>query len=295
METTVTNLMQAAFSGIVTGSVYALIALGYSIIYRTMRMGHFAQGDFYMFGAFVGCQLFTVWKLPVVVVFAGSMLVTSILMLVVERLTYRNLYAGSSMALLMATMGMQYIIQEIVRNIWGSDNMKASNIFPSKVFQVGSLIVTLQDICILSICVVLMLALTWFMKNTKTGVAMNAVSMNRKAASLMGVRNNRIIMVTYVLSACMAAIAGTMMGPIYSVRYTMGTTFGNKAMTAAVMGGFGSLPGAMLGSVILGVVESLSNLYIGTKYRDIVAFVILVIVLFTKPQGLLGKKSTTKV
>ena len=295
METTVTNLMQAAFSGIVTGSVYALIALGYSIIYRTMRMGHFAQGDFYMFGAFVGCQLFTVWKLPVVVVFAGSMLVTSILMLVVERLTYRNLYAGSSMALLMATMGMQYIIQEIVRNIWGSDNMKASNIFPSKVFQVGSLIVTLQDICILSICVILMLALTWFMKNTKTGVAMNAVSMNRKAASLMGVRNNRIIMVTYVLSACMAAIAGTMMGPIYSVRYTMGTTFGNKAMTAAVMGGFGSLPGAMLGSVILGVVESLSNLYIGTKYRDIVAFVILVIVLFTKPQGLLGKKSTTKV
>lgn len=295
METTVTNLMQAAFSGIVTGSVYALIALGYSIIYRTMRMGHFAQGDFYMFGAFVGCQLFTVWKLPVVVVFAGSMLVTSILMLVVERLTYRNLYAGSSMALLMATMGMQYIIQEIVRNIWGSDNMKASNIFPSKVFQVGSLIVTLQDICILSICVVLMLALTWFMKNTKTGVAMNAVSMNRKAASLMGVRNNLIIMVTYVLSACMAAIAGTMMGPIYSVRYTMGTTFGNKAMTAAVMGGFGSLPGAMLGSVILGVVESLSNLYIGTKYRDIVAFVILVIVLFTKPQGLLGKKSTTKV
>ena len=266
METTVTNLMQAAFSGIVTGSVYALIALGYSIIYRTMRMGHFAQGDFYMFGAFVGCQLFTVWKLPVVVVFAGSMLVTSILMLVVERLTYRNLYAGSSMALLMATMGMQYIIQEIVRNIWGSDNMKASNIFPSKVFQVGSLIVTLQDICILSICVILMLALTWFMKNTKTGVAMNAVSMNRKAASLMGVRNNRII-----------------------------TTFGNKAMTAAVMGGFGSLPGAMLGSVILGVVESLSNLYIGTKYRDIVAFVILVIVLFTKPQGLLGKKSTTKV
>lgn len=287
--------MQAAFSGIVTGSVYALIALGYSIIYRTMRMGHFAQGDFYMFGAFVGCQLFTVWKLPVVAAFAGAMLVTSILMLIVERLTYRNLYSGSAMALLMATMGMQYIIQEIVKNIWGADNMKANNIFPSKVFQVGSLIVTLQDICILSICVVLMLALTWFMKNTKTGVAMNAVSMNRKAASLMGVRNNRIIMVTYVLSACMAAIAGTMMGPIYSVRYTMGTTFGNKAMTAAVMGGFGSLPGAMLGSIILGVVESLSNLYIGTKYRDIVAFVILVIVLFTKPQGLLGRKSTTKV
>ena len=290
-----TNFIQAVFSGVVQGCVYALIALGYSIIYRTMRMGHFAQGEFYMFGAFVGAQLFTVWQLPVVVAFAGGALLTSILMLAAERLTYRNLYNGSTLALMMATMGMQYVIQEIVRNVWGSDVMRSNNIFPQTQFNVGGIVITLQDTLIILICVVLMLALTWFMKNTKTGIAMNAVSMNRKAAALMGVRTNTIIMTTYVLAACMAAVAGVMMGPIYSVRYSMGTTFGNKAMTAAVMGGFGSLPGAMLGSVILGIVESLGNLYIGTKYRDIITFVILVLVLFTMPQGLLGKKSTTKV
>ena len=277
------TFFQAVFGGLAQGCVYALIALGYSVIYSTLKMGHFAQGEFYMVGAFVGLTLFTRMKLPVVIAFAGAALFTSILMLVLERLAYRPLYNRPSMSLLMATLGMQYVVQEIVRDIWGSDVVRSDNIFPQKNFLIGGLVITAQNLLIILICAVLMIALTVFMKYSKTGRAMTAVSMNRKAASLMGVRTPTIIM------------AGVMMGPIYSVKYSMGTTFGNKAMTAAVMGGFGSLPGAMLGSVLLGIVESLCSLYISTAYKDVFSFVILVIVLFCRPQGILGKKSITKV
>ena len=283
------TFFQAVFGGLAQGCVYALIALGYSVIYSTLKMGHFAQG------AFVGLTLFTRMKLPVVIAFAGAALFTSILMLVLERLAYRPLYNRPSMSLLMATLGMQYVVQEIVRDIWGSDVVRSDNIFPQKNFSIGGLVITAQNLLIILICAVLMIALTVFMKYSKTGRAMTAVSMNRKAASLMGVRTPTIIMATYVIAACLAAVAGVMMGPIYSVKYSMGTTFGNKAMTAAVMGGFGSLPGAMLGSVLLGIVESLCSLYISTAYKDVFSFVILVIVLFCRPQGILGKKSITKV
>ena len=289
------TFFQAVFGGLAQGCVYALIALGYSVIYSTLKMGHFAQGEFYMVGAFVGLPLFTRMKLPVVIAFAGAALFTSILMLVLERLAYRPLYNRPSMSLLMATLGMQYVVQEIVRDIWGSDVVRSDNIFPQKNFSIGGLVITAQNLLIILICAVLMIALTVFMKYSKTGRAMTAVSMNRKAASLMGVRTPTIIMATYVIAACLAAVAGVMMGPIYSVKYSMGTTFGNKAMTAAVMGGFGSLPGAMLGSVLLGIVESLCSLYISTAYKDVFSFVILVIVLFCRPQGILGKKSITKV
>lgn len=290
-----TDFLQATFSGLAQGCVYALIALGYSVIYSTLKMGHFAQGEFYMVGAFVGMTLFTTWKLPIVIAFAGAALFTSVLMLVLERLAYRPLYTRPSMALMMATMGMQYVVQEIVRNVWGSDVMRSDNLFPQQTLHFGNLMITVQNLLIILICAALMIALTLFMKKTKTGVAMSAVSMNRKAASLMGVRTPTIIMATYVIAACLAAVAGVMMGPIYSVKYSMGTTFGNRAMTAAVMGGFGSLPGAMLGSVLLGIAESLCSMYISTAYKDVVSFVILVVVLFCRPQGLLGKKSTTKV
>lgn len=289
------TFFQAVFGGLAQGCVYALIALGYSVIYSTLKMGHFAQGEFYMVGAFVGLTLFTRMKLPVVIAFAGAALFISILMLVLERLAYRPLYNRPSMSLLMATLGMQYVVQEIVRDIWGSDVVRSDNIFPQKNFSIGGLVITAQNLLIILICAVLMIALTVFMKYSKTGRAMTAVSMNRKAASLMGVRTPTIIMATYVIAACLAAVAGVMMGPIYSVKYSMGTTFGNKAMTAAVMGGFGSLPGAMLGSVLLGIVESLCSLYISTAYKDVFSFVILVIVLFCRPQGILGKKSITKV
>lgn len=289
------TFLQALFSGVAQGAIYALIALGYSVIFSTLKMGHFAQGEFYMLGAFLGMTLASKLGLPAVAVFAGSALITSVVMLVLERVAYRPMYNRPMMGLLIATMGMQFVVQWIARLLWGSDVNRSPELFANESLQVGPIVVTTQNLWILGICATLMIGLTLFMKKTKTGVAMSAVSMNRKAAALMGVKTHTIIMATYVIAACLAAVAGVMMGPIYTVRFSMGTTVGNKAMTAAVMGGFGSLPGAMLGGVLLGVVETLCGLYISTAYKDAFSFVILVLVLFWRPQGILGKASVTKV
>ena len=154
------TFFQAVFGGLAQGCVYALIALGYSVIYSTLKMGHFAQGEFYMVGAFVGLTLFTRMKLPVVIAFAGAALFTSILMLVLERLAYRPLYNRPSMSLLMATLGMQYVVQEIVRDIWGSDVVRSDNIFPQKNFSIGGLVITAQNLLIILICAVIGLLMT---------------------------------------------------------------------------------------------------------------------------------------
>ena len=292
-------LLQAVISGIAQGAVYALIALGYSVIYSTLRMGHFAQGEFYMLGAFIGLTLATKLGLPVVLVFVGAALLTAIVMLILERLAYRPLYSGSPMALLISTMGMQYVVQEIAKLVWGSDVKRFPALFHNKTYYLNvfgdRLAITTQNIFVILICIGLMLVLGLFMKYSKTGMAMRAVAMNRKAASLMGVNSSTIISATYVIAASLAAVAGVLMGPLYSVSFTMGTATGNKAMTAAVMGGFGSLPGAMLGGLLLGVIETLGSLYISSSYKDVFSFILLIIVLFWRPQGILGQEDVVKV
>jgi branched-chain amino acid transport system permease protein len=286
---------QAVIGGVSQGVVYALIALGYSMIYSTLKMGHFAQGEFYMFGAYVGLTIATKLGMNSVIIFAGAALVTSIIMLIVERIAYKPMYGKPGMGLLIATIGMQFVMQEIVRNIWGSDQHMFPQIFSKDVIKLGNIIVSIQNLWILGFFAVLMVLLILFMKKTKTGIAMSAVSMNRRAASLMGVKTSTIIGVTYVMAACLAAIAGVMMGPIYNVSYTMGSMTGSKAMNAAVMGGFGSLPGAMLGGVLLGVIETVGALYLSTQYKDLFSFIVLIAVLFWRPQGILGQKKITKV
>lgn len=291
--------IQALFSGIAQGAIYALIALGYSVIYRTMQMGHFAQGEFYMLGAFFGLTLATKLGFSAVLVFTGAAALTAIVMLALERLAYRPMYNRPALALLICTLGMQYIVQEIAKTFWGSDIKRFPAIFDNKAFYIpfmgDRIAVTMQNICVILICVALMAGLMIFMKKSKIGMAMNAVAMNRKAAALMGVNINTIIMATYVIAACLAAVAGVLMGPIYSVSFSMGTATGNKAMIAAVMGGFGSLPGAMLGGMILGITETLGALYISSAYKDVFSFILLIVILFWKPQGILGQAKITKV
>lgn len=243
-----TMFVQALIGGISQGAIYALIALGYSVIYSTLKMGHFAQGDFYMLGAFIGLTLSTRLGLPAVLVFTGAALLTSLVMLGLERLAYRPMYNRPMNALLIATLGMQYVVQQIAKIVWGSDIKRFPAMFDNQAIHIpffgDSIAVTPQNLWVIGICACLMIALALFMKKTKTGIAMNAVSMNRKAASLMGVKITTIITATYTIAACLAAVAGVLMGPVYSVSFSMGSSMGTKAMTAAVMGGFGSLPGA---------------------------------------------------
>lgn len=291
-----TIFLQALFSGLALGAVYALIALGYSVIFSTLKMGHFAQGEFYMLGALCGLILSTNFaSMPVALVFLFSGLAVSAAMLILERIAYRPLYNRPSNYLLIATIAMQYIVQYLVRLLWGSEYAKSPELFENKIFTFGPVVVTMQNLAVMGISAALMIVLTIFMKKTKTGIAMSAVSMNRRAASMMGVKISTIIAATYIISAFLAAVAGCLMGPVYSVVYHMGATMGNKAMVAAVMGGFGTLPGAMLGGLLLGVAETLCGVYISATYKEIVSFFILIAVLMIRPQGILGKKSIMKV
>ena len=292
-------LLQALISGGSQGCVYALLALGFSVIFSTLKMGHFAQGDLYMVGVFVGLALSTQLELPVFFVFLGSAILVSLLMLVLERIAYRPLYSASPMSLIMCTMGMQFVLQTIVRLIWGNEIRRFPPFFQNRIFRFSifgsDLSLSMQNLMVLTISFGLMLILFIFMTRTKTGIAMSAVSMNRKASALMGVKINTIITATYIIAAALAAITGVLMGPQFSARFSMGGIMGNKAMIAAIMGGFGNMPGAVVGGIILGFAETLAALYISAAYKDVVAFVILIIILFIKPEGLFGRAAITKV
>jgi len=294
-------LIQGIISGISLGAIYSLIALGYSIIFSTMRMGHFAQGDFFMFGAVIGYQVLVRWGQNLLLAFVASIIVTSMLMLLAERLTYRPMYTRPGIGLMMATIGMQFVVQWVVKIVWGTEPRKMPPMFGSDNKAYGFAMfgdevrLAHTDLMILIICALLMVALALFMKHTKVGVAMSAVSMNTRAAQLMGIKLTTIIASTYIMAAALAALSGMLMAPRYSVVFNMGTAPGNRAMTAAVMGGFGSMPGAMLGGVLMGVIETLCMFYISTEYRDVFTFIVLVVILFLWPQGILGRKSITKV
>ncbi len=291
--------MQCLISGTAQGAIYGLIALGYSVIFSTMRMGHFAQGDFYMIGAYLAYQALARWALPLWSTVLIAVVGTSVVMLVTERVIYRTMYAGSGTGLIIATMGTQYIIQELAVLIWGSETRKIMPYIPT-----GSitrdilgmkLVISIESVAFITICSVLMIILAVFMKFTKMGQSMSAVSMNKDAAQLMGVKLTTVIATTYIMAASLAAISGMLMGPKYSVVYTMGNLTGNRAMTAAVLGGFGNMPGAMLGGVLLGIVEITGAFYLSSAYRDVFTFAVLILVLFWRPQGILGRGSITKV
>ena len=292
-------LLQCVISGVAQGAIYGLIALGYSVIFSTMRMGHFAQGDFYMVGAYMTYQALSLWLQPMWVAVIMAVIGTSVLMLVTERLIYRPMYTGAGTGLLIATMGTQYIVQEVAVLIWGSEVRKVMPfISPGsltyKLFDMN-LVISIENLTFIVICSILMVMLAVFMKFTKMGQAMSAVSMNRDAAQLMGIKLTTVIATTYIMAASLAAISGLLMAPKFSVTYTMGGVTGNRAMTAAVLGGFGNMPGAMLGGVILGIVEIVGAFYISSAYRDVFTFLVLIIVLFWRPQGILGRRGITKV
>ena len=293
------TFMQCIFSGTAQGAIYGLIALGCSVIFSTIRMGHFAQGDFFMFGAFFAYQALSLWNQQVWVGVVLAVMGTTALMLLTERFVYRPMYGRTGMTLLMTTLGMQYIIQGIARIVWGKEARKVLPFFPMGTVTISlfglNVNLSIENIMLILISAALMVVLTLFMKFTKAGLAMSAVSMNRDAARLMGVKLTTVFATTFIMAAALAAIAGMLMSPRFSVSFSMGSMVGMKAMTAAVLGGFGNMPGAMLGGVLLGIVETVCAFYLSTAYRDVFTFLVLIIVLFLYPQGILGVRKITKV
>ena len=292
------SFLSNLINGISLGSVYAIIALGYTMVYGIAKMLNFAHGDVIMIGAYISFCVTQYLGLPAWVSVLASMLVCTLLGMTIERLAYKPLRSAPSLAVLITAIGMSYFLQNIAQLIWSANPKSFTSVVdfgPLRLFG-GQLIITDEAIVTVLVCVIIMICLTLFTEKTKMGKAMRAVSEDKGAAQLMGINVNMTISVTFAIGSALAAIAGVLLCSSYpALMPTTGSMPGIKAFTAAVFGGIGSIPGAMLGGVLLGIIEIFGKSYISTELGDAIVFGILILLLLVKPTGLLGKKVNEKV
>lgn len=285
-------------NGISLGSVYAIIALGYTMVYGIAKMLNFAHGDVIMVGAYISFCASTYLKLPTAVSVLLAVVVCTLLGIIIERLAYKPLRKASSLAVLITAIGVSYFLQNAALLIWGSAPKSFRSVVPLESIALfdGQLIITTESIVTVIACIVIMIALTLFTKKSRLGKGMRAVSEDKDAAELMGINVNVTISITFAIGSALAAIAGVLLCSSYPVLIpTTGSMPGIKAFTAAVFGGIGSIPGAMVGGILLGIIEIFSKSYISTNLSDAIVFAVLILVLLVKPTGLLGKKIMEKV
>ena len=284
-------------NGLSLGSIYAIIALGYTMVYGIAKMLNFAHGDIIMVGAYVAFCGLQYWGLPPVAAILIAMVVCTLLGITIEGLAYRPLRQAASLAVLITAIGMSYLLQNTALMIWGANPKSFPRTFiNSTSIQLGELSVSSATLITILTNVVVMVVLNLFISRTKLGKAMRCVSEDRGAAELMGIHVNRTISATFAIGSALAAIAGVLLCSSYPIlQPTTGSMPGIKAFTAAVFGGIGSIPGAMLGGVLLGVIEIFGKAYISTELGDAIVFAVLIVVLLVKPTGLLGKPTREKV
>lgn len=283
-------------NGLSLGSIYALIALGYTMVYGICKMLNFAHGDVIMVGAYTLSIAMSTLHFPPFLSIIVSMFVCALLGVTIERIAYKPLRQASPLAVLITAIGVSYFLQSSALLIFGSTQRNVESAIKVPSLSVGDFTISGNAIFTLAITIVLMVCLTWFINKTMTGKAMLAVSEDKGAAQLMGVNVNKTIAVTFLIGSALAAVAGVLYIASYGFvgPYT-GSLPGIKAFVAAVLGGIGSVPGAMLGGILLGIIESLSKAYISTQLADAIVFGVLIVVLLVKPTGLLGKKVIEKV
>ncbi len=285
------SFLNYLINGVSLGSVYAIIALGYTMVYGIAKMLNFAHGDVIMVGGFVVFTLSTRMGLSPVAAVLISIVVCTCLGMTIERIAYKPLRSATSLAVLITAIGVSYFLQNLALILFGSD----IKLFTS-VVKVKPLVIADGQITITGETIVTIIVLTTFIKKTKAGQAMLAVSEDKGAAELMGVNVNATISLTFAIGSGLAAIAGVLLCSAYpSLNPYTGSMPGIKAFVAAVFGGIGSIPGALIGGILLGVIESLSKSYISSQMADAIVFSVLIIVLLVKPTGLLGKKISEKV
>lgn len=283
-------------NGISLGSIYAIIALGYTMVYGIAKMLNFAHGDVIMIGGYMAfCTTsYLGWGPAPAILF--SIFVCTVLGMIIEKLAYKPLRNASSLAVLITAIGVSYLLQNSALLIWSSNPKAFPNLVDFPVLKLGSIQVSSVTYVTVICCIVIMICLTLFTSKSKFGKAMRAVSEDKGAAQLMGINVNATISLTFAIGSGLAAIAGVLLCSAYpTLMPTTGAMPGIKAFTAAVFGGIGSIPGAMLGGILLGIIEIFGKAYISTQLSDAIVFAVLIIVLIVKPTGLLGKKITEKV
>ena len=291
-----THFIQARISGLSLGSIYALIALGYTMVYGIAKMLNFAHGDIIMIGAYAGIIAVGQMNLPPLAAVLLSILICALLGVLIEFLAYKPLRQAPPLSVLITAIGVSYFLQNLALILFGSQQKAYPTLAVMSHYTIGG--VTVDGISILTLLVtaVIMVVLTFFINKTRLGKAMRAVSEDKAAASLMGISVNGTITLTFAIGSALAAVASIFYGMSYVyIKPTTGAMPGIKAFTAAVFGGIGSVPGAMLGGILLGVIEQLSKTYISTLWSDAIVFGVLVLVLVVKPTGLLGKTMNEKV
>lgn len=301
-------LAQQLINGLVLGSMYALVALGYTMVYGVLNLINFAHGDVLMIGAMVGWSLLQLIQyvnpeLPgfvaLILAIAGAIPVCVIVSVLIERVAYRRLRDAPRLAPLITAIGISILLQTLAMTIWGRNPLPFPQVLPSDPLHVMSALITPTQVLLLLLAAISMVGLSLLVERTRMGRAMRAVAENPRVAALMGVNANRVIVFTFAIGAALAAVAGVMWGANYaSAQFAMGFTPGLKAFSAAVLGGIGNIYGAMLGGILLGLIESLGAGYIGdltagvlgSHYQDIFAFIVLILVLTLRPSGIMGER-----
>jgi len=302
------TFIQQLLNGLVMGSMYALIALGYTMVYGVLNLINFAHGDVLMIGAMVGLTILHLLEsafpgLPggvqLAVAIIGAIPVTMLVNIVIERVAYRRLRNAPRLAPLITAIGVSILLKTFAMMIWGRSPLPFPQLLSSEPIMIGGAVISQTQVLLIVLAVVCMFALAMLVEKTRIGRAMRAVAENPRVAGLMGVDSNRVIVTTFALGAALAAVAGVMWGANYaSIQFETGTLPGMKAFCAAVLGGIGNIYGAMIGGIVLGIIESLGAGYIGdltggflgSQYQDIFAFVVLILVLTVRPSGIMGER-----
>ena len=292
------QILQYLINGISIGAVYAIIALGYTMVYGIAKMLNFAHGDVIMVGAYISFCVTNYLGLPAIVSVIAAMIVCTVLGILIEGLAYKPLRGTPSLAVLITAIGVSYFLQNAAQLIWSSSAKNFTSIVNFAPISLcdGQLVITGEVIITILVSILVMVFLTWFTGSTRIGKSMRAVAEDRDASQLMGINVNQTISITFAIGSALAAVAGVLLcSTVPTLAPTTGSMPGIRAFTAAVFGGIGSSPGAMIGGILIGIIETFAKRYISPQFSDAVVFSVLIIILLVKPAGLLGKQVQEKV
>jgi branched-chain amino acid transport system permease protein len=290
------EFLQQLINGLALGSVYALLALGYTMVYGIIQLINFAHGEIYMIGAFSGFYCASTLKLPLIPTLLVAMAVSALAGIVIEKIAYKPLRNSPRIALLITAIGVSLFLQNAMRLLVGSNPKPFPDLINAGSINMGPVQIDIKTILMFGVSALLVVLLQFIVYKTKVGKAMRASSQDMEAASLMGINVDNTISLTFAIGSALAGIAGVLVAISYpSITPYMGAMPGLKAFVAAVLGGIGSIPGALVGGIAIGLLETFSKAYISTNFSDAIVFAILIIILLIKPSGLLGKKTRVKV